>query len=158
MATLTTLVAGGSLVRYEADLDCDEQPARYVYLAREVDAWFSCGLPKSSMDRDRQITPYEQVEQALYEFVVGRPLTYGYHYHPLNPIGHYVWELRTADVRLIGWFVRKATFLIVCGRLKRELLKPKLYTPCVQQSLWFRNNLDLDVPKAITGASRHDVL
>lgn len=158
MATLASLVAAGMLAKHEPDLESHEQPLRLVYLALEVSAWFSHTLKAAPADRDRALTPSEQVEQLLYEFVIGRPMTYGWHYHPLHPLTRLTWELRTTDVRLIGWFPNRGIFLAVCGRLKSELRSSRLYTPCLQHAVWFRNNLDLDPPKAVTGVSRHAVL
>ena len=158
MATLCNLSHAGALIRHDPDLENDEQPLRYVYLAPEVDAWISTTLATAPVDRSRQLTPFEQVEQRLYDFAIGRPMAYGTEYHPLDPLGQAVWELKTVDVRLIGWFARRATFIIVCGRLKGELRKAKLYAPCIEHVVRFRNGLDLDPPKAITGVSRNDVL
>lgn len=94
----------------------------------------------------------------LAEFAIGRPMAYSIDYRKLNPLGHHIWELKSVDVRLIGWFVRRATFVTVCGRLKREIKQAKCYTPCILNTAWFRGNLDLDEPKAITGVSHSDVL
>lgn len=158
MATLAYLTAAGTLVRHDADLEADELPVRFVYLAPEVAVWIATALRIATRDRSRNLTPYEQVEQLLYEFAVGRPMTYHYHFHTLDPIGYFVWELRTTDVRLIGWFPRKATFVVTSGCLKSELQQRRSYTPHVQKAVAFRNALDLDPPKAITGVSHHDVL
>ena len=158
MATLEHLVAAGKLKKHDPDLENDELPVRYVYMTMEVSTWIATTLRSAKREQGRSITPFEQVEQRLYEFAIGRRMTYGSMYHPLDPIGHYVWELKTAHVRLIGWFPRKATFLVVCGCMKSDLLKRADYTPHILRAVQFRTTLDLDHPKSVTGVSHNDVL
>ena len=158
MATLEHLVGVGKLKKHDPDLENDELPVRYVYMTLEVNAWIATTLRFAKNEQGHRITPFEQVEQRLYEFAIGRPMTYGSMYHPLDPIGHFVWELKTAHVRLIGWFPKKATFLVVCGCMKSDLLKRALYTPYIQRVVQFRASLNLDLPKTVTGVSQNDVL
>ena len=106
--------------------------------------------------RDR--SPLEQAEQILYDFAIGRPLAYGSSYHPLDPQASYVWELKTPDIRLFGWFPKRRHLVIVCWELKDNLKKHSEYAPYVKRVTAFRDALDLDEPKAVTGVSRNDVL
>jgi hypothetical protein len=139
-------------------MERDEFPERYVYFAPEVDTWLRATLRRAVKDRSNNLSPYEQAEQLLYDFAIGRPMAYSVHYRKLDPIVQHIWELKTEDVRLIGWFPQKRHFVVVCGRLKREIPRAKLYGPCVECSIWFRSNLDLEEPKAITGVSHRDIL
>ena len=158
MATLALLADEGKLKRHEPDLERNEFPERFVYFAPEVNAWLQATLKRAAKDRNNNLFPYEQAEQLLYDFAIGRPMAYGQHYRKLDPLMQHIWELKTEDVRLIGWFAKRRHFVVVCGRLKKELPRAKLYTPCIQCSIWFRANLDLDQPKAVTGVSHRDVL
>ncbi len=158
MATLAHLVATGNLAAHEPDLDDDELPDRAVYFAPAFDAGFGAQLVSVGCLHGRKITPYEQVEQILYEFIIGRPMTYGIHYRKLDPVMSHVWELKTPDVRLFGWFPRKSNIVIVCGDLKDNLTNFKSYAPFIAQVVAFRDVLDLDEPKAITGVRHNEVL
>jgi len=158
MATLATLAASGAIVCHEPDLEADEQPSRFVYFAPVAQAWCSSDLRSMARDRGRNETPYEQVEQLLYEFAIGRPMAYDVHYKKLDPLGQHVWELKTADVRLVGWFARKACIVIVQAQMKRMLQSAKLYRPLIDATVAFRASLDLDPPKEVTGVRHHDVL
>ncbi len=158
MATLGYLALQGKLKKHDADLEAWEQPIRFVYFSLEADAWIANTLISAQSDHGNNRSPFEQVEAMLHEFIVRKVIAYGSRYHPLDPIGHYVWELKTPDVRLIGWFARRGVFVVVCGRLKCELKPAKLVSPCVNNVVWFRNQLDLDVPKWIVGASSNAVL
>ena len=157
MATLEQLVALGKLKKHEPDLEANEQPVRFVYLSPDAAAWAE-GPLQTANHIGRNLSPYEQAELVLYNFVKGRPLAYGSGYHPLDPLPKWIWELKTADVRLIGWFARRATFVVACGAFKRNLLKRAHYTPHIEHAVSFRHGLDLDPPKAVTGVSRHAVL
>ena len=158
MSTLTQLADRGKLKKYEPEMERDEFPDRHVYFSLEAHAWMEATLVSAPRDRRRDLLPYEQVDLLLYDFVIGRPLAYDQQRKKLDPLGQHVWELKTEDVRLIGWFPRRKSFVVVCGQMKRDLLKAKLYAPCIRHTVWFRENLDLDEPKSVTGVRHDDIL
>ena len=155
MATLATLASSGAIIRHDPNLEIDEQPVRFAYLSPAAQTWCLTVLPGMTRDRGRNETPFEQV---LFEFTVGRPMAYDVAYKKLDPLGQHVWELKTADVRLIGWFARKGCFVIVCAEMKRQLRQARLYRPLIDATVAFRASLDLDLPKEITGVRPHDIL
>ena len=61
-------------------------------------------------------------------------------------------------MRLVGWFARKASIVIVQAQMKRMLQSAKLYRPLIEATVAFRAALDLDPPKEVTGVRHHDVL
>jgi len=158
MATLATLATSGAIIQHDPDLEADEQPVRFAYASPAAHVWCRTVLPGMARDRGRNETPFEQVEQVLFEFTVGRPMAYDVTYKKLDPLGQHVWELKTVDVRLIGWFARKGCFVIVCAEMKRQLRQARLYRPLIDATVAFRASLDLDPPKEITGVRHHDVL
>ena len=158
MATLAMLTAEGTVIRHEPDLERWEQPTRFTYFAPGAHAWCSTDLKAMARDRGRNETPHEQVEQLLYEFAIGRPMAYALDYRKLDPLGQHVWELKTVDVGLVGWFARKGCIVIVRAEMKRVLQSAKLYRPLIEATVAFRTSLDLDPPKEITGVLHHDVL
>jgi hypothetical protein len=151
MATLEQLVREGTLKRYHVDLEPDEQPARYLYATPEFESWFANVLSGVPRDRGRDLTPAEQVDQCFYEFIVGEPMAYGLDCRKLDPLMDHVWELKTIDVRIFGWFPKKATFLMASGELKLRLRSFKAYAPYVKQVVSIRNAMPLDPPKALEG-------
>jgi hypothetical protein len=158
MATLEQACAAGWLVKYECDLEPDEMPQRVMFFAPDFERWLSTELIKVPNIDDRKISPHEQAEQILYEFIVGWPLAYDVGYKKLNPFTLHVWELKTPDVRILGWFARKAHFVAVRGLLKSALRHAKLYKPHIEDVVAFRTALALDEPKVITGVTRSEVL
>ena len=158
MATLATSAASGAIIRHDPDFEPDEQPVRFAYLSPAAHVWCRTIFPGMAQDRGRNETPFEQVEQVLFEFAIGRPMAYGQQYKKLDPLAQHVWEIKTPDVRLIGWFARKSCFIVVRAEMKKQLLQFKLYQPLIQSTVAFRTALDLDPPKEIAGVRHDDVL
>ena len=154
MATLEQLKAKGKIEEYLAELPPGQAPGRYVYASTTAVAWFSNELANAPLGRGRDLTPEEQVHNRLHEFITDDPLNYNTTHRDLD---QYVWEIKTADVRLLGWFPRKSTFFIVLGEFKDKLLRAKFYRPYIQTVVEFRANLCLDDPKFLMGGTR-DVL
>jgi hypothetical protein len=158
MSTLLQLADLGKLKKHDPELERDEFPDRHAYLSPEAHAWIEETLVHAARDRGHDLRPYEQVHLLLYEFVIGRPLVYDQQRKKLDPLTQHIWELKTEDVRLIGWFPRKKNFVVVCGRMKKELPKANLYKACIQHAIWFRDILDIDTPKSVTGVRYDDIL
>lgn len=157
MATLEHLADSDKVIRHEPDLEDDEFAERYAYFAPAFDVSLSA-LRAIGCLHGRKLTPYEQTERILYDYVIGVRLAYGSDYHPLDPLGFHTWELKTPDVRLFGWFPRRRHFIIVCWRLKDDLKPAAKYASPIQEVVDFRNLLDLDEPKAVTGVRADEVL
>lgn len=158
MATLEHLAAAGNLLKHEPDLDDSELSNRIAYFSPAFDNWLATTLRPLGSRAGRHLAPFEQAEQILYEFVIGQPMAYSVHYRKLEPLTTHVWEIKTPDVRLFGWFPRRANIVLVCGSLKENVTHFRDYAPFIQEVISFRDSLDLDDPKAITGVGRHEVL
>lgn len=158
MATLKELVNLGELVQHIPELRPKDLPERAVYFAPGFNKNDLEQLEKLPRKRGRDLTPIEQIEQILFEFVIGRRFAYGSDHRKLDPLTQHVWELKTEDVRLFGWIPLKAHFIIVRGELKDNLIPSKKYTPYIDQTIAFRNQLNLDEPKFITGTRHEQVL
>ncbi len=158
MATLEHLAAADKLLKHEPDLDESELSERIAYFSPGFDHWLDATLRQLAFRAGRDLTPFEQAEQILYEFVAGQPMAYSVHYRKLEPLMAHVWELKTPDVRLFGWFPKRAIIVLVCGTLKENVKKFGDYAPFIREVIAFRDALALDNPKAITGVGRHEVL
>lgn len=157
MATLAILERQGVLHRYETDLERDEQPERLLYCTQGFLGWFEDVLPSLVKDRGT-LKPYEQVDRALREFVTGRPLAYDQGLKVLNPVTHGVWELKTIDVRIFGWFAARNTFVAVNGAMRSTLVPASRYTPFIDEARHVRDSLDLDELKFLSGGALRNVL
>lgn len=151
MATLEHLRATGQLIKHKPALERDEMPSRVVYFSPGFDTWLKADLMPVPRLNGRATTPYEQAEQALYEFIIGRPLAYDVTHRKLDPHSQHVWEFKPPDVRLFGWPPQKGNIVLVRGALKKDVPKHKFYAPYITSVCDFRTKLDLDEPKSIEG-------
>lgn len=157
MATLSTLSASEKIIRFSAELEPDEMPNRFIYMAGDFVTWAEDVLYAEEPDENGGISPYEQVEGIFHHFVVGRPLCYGVHKKLLRPETRGVWSIRTKDVRVFGWFPAQATFLAVSGALKRSLRECEDYAPHIDKVAQFREELPLDEPKSVGGTRPDEI-
>ncbi len=158
MATLAYLVDAGTIEQYYAPLENTEMPERRVYFSHAASSMLQQTLPNELRDRGRNLTPLEQVEQSLYEFIVGQPLTYSVTCRKLDPLGTGIWELKTEDVRLIGWIPERFAFLVNAVVMKKALQKNAHYSPYIRDAVAFRDQLNLNEPKFLGGVNIRDLV
>ncbi|MFV1530588.1 hypothetical protein VWX96_17120 [Phaeobacter sp. A90a-4f] len=155
MATVVQLASQGALVKMKGNLRPHEQPNRAMYASHEVIEWFKTTLPKAKSDGviPGALKPSHQVAAKIHAFVVGEDMAGELEPHVMRPEDKAIWVIKTADVRLYGWFTDTCIFVIVCAALKNMLEEEKtLYDEMVQRSAAFREQLDLDHPKYVEGS------
>jgi hypothetical protein len=158
MATIDVLANRDAVIRISVGLEPADQILRNLYGSPSFIEWLDNGLPAlTSRKRRRDLEPDEQIDTLFRTFITGGRL-----YHPENlacliPQSHGIWEMRTPDVRIFGWFVVKDSFVAVSGGDATEIKKNKLYNSHIKDALRFRRTLDLTEPKFITGTI-HDVI
>jgi hypothetical protein len=158
MATLAELVGRQELVRLGGGLLPNEQVQGRLYAFPHVIDWFENVLPvlQSELGDGRQ-DPLEQVDDLVHDFVAGTNLDYWERSHSMRPEVPGVWELKTPDVRLFGWFHLRLTFVIAEVNTAFKCKKHDLYPGYRDSVIRRRDALDLNEPKFITG-SYEDVL
>jgi len=157
MATLATLVQRGVLQLIDLPLD-GELPMRMFYGRPMFVEWLSTRLPTQPADLGGRQSPSEQVDELLYQFITGQPLRDKYDLHPLNPDHLGVWELKTTDVRIFGWFQVRDVFIAINGAMAKQLKDLKMYGGYRGEVCQVRDRLDLDEPKYVHGSMVSDVL
>ncbi|MGQ3047810.1 MAG: hypothetical protein ACT6Q8_18680 [Niveispirillum sp.] len=157
MATPAMLAKQGVLHRYEPALEPGHMPERMLYCTNGFLDWFSTVLPTLKKDKG-SLTPEEQVDRVLWEFVTGKPLVYNQGAKNLDPMIDGVWELKTTDVRIFGWFAARNTFIATNGALRSALVPWAKYAPYIEEAKHVRNSLHLDEPKFLPGGALKDVL
>lgn len=157
MATLAMLEEQQVLQRYEPDLEPGQMAQRVLYATSGFLNWFTNVLPTLKKDWG-SLSPEEQVTRVLWEFVAGAPLVYSQGFKNLDPMIDGVWELKTLDVRIFGWFAAKSTFVAVTGELRAALVPWSAYAPYIAAVKQVRSALDLDEPKFLAGGAPKDVL
>ncbi|HWL18474.1 MAG TPA: hypothetical protein VNS33_02315 [Bradyrhizobium sp.] len=158
MATLEHLCEAGVLIKHQVQAEDGETLQRVLLFTPDFEDWLVNDLPAFPCDRGRDLSPYDQAEQIAYEFVVGKRLIFGQDHRKLDPLTRHIWELKTTDVRLFGWFPLRAHFIAVCAAMKKDLIPSSKYSPYIQRVIAFRDGLDLDEPKSLTGTSSAEVL
>lgn len=159
MATLQKLCSDGVLVRVNVELDAGDSIERLVFAYPKFVEWAQNVLPLTqSSIAELAEQPDEQVDALLHDFISGVRMGYGKRYKRLQPGEQEIWELKTADIRLFGWFARKHVFVITAGEEKKRLnVIEGLYGGYRNEAARLRDTLDLDPPKYIPGDEIDDL-
>jgi hypothetical protein len=158
MATLLDLSgAAGPLFKLDA-LEANQQEFRCVYLSEKLKNWMANDLPKLKATWQTELTCEEQVSELLESFCAGEPLDSSTQFHALRPYENGVWELKTGDVRIFGWFPKKDHFVGVVAHDAYRVKLHDLYHGFVGEVVRYRDSLNLDAPKFVPGEDPHAVV
>lgn len=116
MATIAEHLKNGTLERVEVPLDGEEQPWRMLVATEGFRKWLGMILHEdeaSSVGCD--LTLAEQLDALLHAYILGNPLHHSRQFHVLSPFDKSVWELKTPDLRIFGWFSCLDTFVALFG-------------------------------------------
>jgi hypothetical protein len=159
MATALYLDATGVLAKFRPMLEPSQRELRMVFASIRLAKWIKEELPKLESTWKVEVTPQEQLLTFLeLEFCPGETLTYQWQFKPLTHIRDGIWELKTPDLRIFGWFWRKDVFIGSAGDLKDRIKEHHLYRGYATEAAMFRNELGLDEPKFIPGDDPHAVV
>ncbi len=158
MATLDDIEQAGGLIRFDGNLEADEMPERALWHTPEYEAWIGDVLNLYAGTGRKKITPSDEVYSLSIDFILGRPMAYNVDLKKLDPIGHCVWEMKTAEVRVFGYFYLKKIFIAHHGEMKDYLKKRRCYAPHVQRVVEYMKSVGLDPPPCLTATRLSDVL
>jgi hypothetical protein len=158
MATIVELAASGALVKVDPALGFREQEMRCIYLLPKAHEWLLKELPGTDSNWNIQETPAEQLDALIYEFCAGKSLPINQRFKALVHLGDGIWELKTADLRLFGWFTQKDFFIVSDCDTALRIKEIGLYRGYCEQAVRLRNKLNLNEPKFITGDNPDDVI
>ncbi len=151
MATLSELEHSGHLSKWEVDLRPPQQEERLIYVSPRLTEWLERDLPPLVSSWDLEETPLQQVYAFVSIFIAGDTLVFCHQFSPLRPIGDGAWELKTADVRIFGWFPIRDCFVGVSANEAWRVKASNLYAGYRGEVVRFRNELALDEPKFVEG-------
>src|SRR5439155_2075979 len=120
--------------------------------------WFTKDLPLLESTWNRELTPEEQLDAFLADYIAGEPLLVQLAIKPMNHLSQGAWMLKTADVRLFGWFPQRDVFVGVSGKPTQLVKEHNLYPGLVREVVHYRSMLDLDAPKFVPGDNPNDVV
>ena len=152
MATIDSLI-GTRLVRITVPLEANEgQPIRRIFGLPEVEKWMREDLPKLPTEPRAAMSPPLELDDLLFNYISSKgKLVYNKTFKDLIPAQNEVWELRTYQLRIFGWFYRKDDFIAVFASPKRALKGPAAYADAQKKVLSARERLPLDEPKFVGG-------
>jgi len=151
MATLIELERNGVLTLLDPGLGSREQEERRIYLSKRALEWLQNKLPQVGATWNTEVSPTEQLDALFYLFCSGQTITYDWRFKPLRSVELGIWELKTADIRLFGWFPIRDQFVASGIGVKRDIIAHKLYPGYIGECARFREQLNLDEPKFIPG-------
>jgi hypothetical protein len=132
---------------------------RYVYASDDFLGWMANGLPLIHASDETQASPKAQLDTALTRFCDGVVLAYGRDVRTLEPYTKHVWELKSPDLRLFGWFPAKNYLVVHRGGDANHLHGDReRYTPLIDSTAQFRDSLVPPLPGPVRGVRLENVV
>jgi hypothetical protein len=160
MATVIELASATppELIKLDPHLEDQEQEWRSIYILPRIEPRFLTDLPTWQSQWDIEESPTQQMDALLEVFCSGETLTFDTRFKPLVHLSDGIWELKTPDLRLFGWFHHKDCF--IGGALDRayNVKSYNLYAGYAGEVARYRDGLNLDDPKFIPGSDPKDVV
>jgi hypothetical protein len=158
MATLLDLITSGSLFKLDPSLEPGDQEYRFIIASPLLRTWIEKDLPKLESTWNVELSPLEQLDALVEVFCSGQTLMFDHQFKPLRHIRDGIWELKTADLRMFGWFYRKDYFIGWRALPTDYVKRHNLYYGLADETARFREGVDLDNPKFVSGDNPHDVV
>jgi hypothetical protein len=158
MATVIDLDRAGELFKLDV-LEQHVQEFRTIYASPLLRKWITETLPALPSALGLELSPQQQVFDLAELFCSGGRLSYGLQFKPLTHIVDGIWELKTPDIRIFGWFRQRDCFIGAVADDATKIKKHNLYVGLANVTTRrFRDSLDLDEPKYVTGDDPHAVV
>ena len=157
--SISDLVDRGAIVPIDIELGIDEQPLRLLYGTPNFITWLEERLAaEESSTISDDLSPAEQLDQIFYNFVSGRPLVHSRQYRFIRAESHAVWELKTPDLRIFGWFMAKDCFAAVFGDWADKVKDFDLYRGYRLEVRRLRRELGIGEALCVRGTDPGEVL
>lgn len=159
MTTIQELSEKGILTSIVVELAESEQPNRLIYGTQGFLRWLE-GMMNSDEPSSigAELSLREQLDLLIYTFVTGRPLVYSRQFRFIRSEESAVWELKTADLRIFGWFMKKDCFAAVFGDRADRVKDHDLYRGYRLEIRRFRREFGLNDTLCVKGVEPGDVL
>jgi hypothetical protein len=151
MATVLELVLARQLYKLDAALEPNEREWRTIHTSPRFRARLEGDLPTWTSHWKVEVNPSQQLDAILEIFCSGETLTFDLQFKPLNHLRDGIWELKTPDLRIFGWFWKRDHFIAGAIDLTFNVKNHNLYPGYAGEVERFRNQLDLNEPKYVPG-------
>jgi hypothetical protein len=158
MSTIFDLLQKGRLKAVILGLLDEEIPERGLFGTSRLFTFLEKDLP-SIPSRDVTLSAEEQLANLFGRYLTNRPLILRSPISPLRHLRNAIWEFKTLDVRVFGWFVAKDAMVIDAGcdvkRLKSGALN---YNGFIVQTEYVRKQLGFNPAEYVQGTQPNDIL
>jgi hypothetical protein len=159
MPTITDLVSSGAIVKIEVELGPRDQPLRLLYGTPQFVTWLQDVLDGAEPPgRLGDASIGEQIDDLFYSFLSGEQLVFTKQFRVVRAEENAVWELKTPDVRIFGWFMAKDCFVAVFGNWADTIKDHDLYRGYRIAIRRLRRELGIDAALCVKGVAPDDVL
>ncbi|HUN95887.1 MAG TPA: hypothetical protein VMU69_06565 [Bradyrhizobium sp.] len=159
MPTIADLVDSGAILKIEVELAPRDQPLRLLYGTPQFVEWLGEVLSGARPPRlFGNTSPAEQIDDLFHSFLSGAPLIFTRQFRVVRAEENAVWELKTPDVRIFGWFMAKDCFVAVFGNWADTIKDHDLYRGYRIAIRRLRRELGVDATLCVKGVSPDDVL
>ncbi|SDS02709.1 hypothetical protein [Bradyrhizobium canariense] len=159
MPTIADLVNNGAIVKIDVELAARDQPLRLLYGTPQFVGWLKEILngeqPPQLLGRT---SAAEQVDDLFHSFLSGEHLIFTRQFRVVRAEENAVWELKTPDVRIFGWFMAKDCFVAVFGNWADTIKDHDLYRGYRLAIRRLRRELGIDETLCVRGVAPDDVL
>ena len=158
MSTIPKLLSGGTLKAVTLGLHDDELADRGLFGTVRLFKFLSEELP-TIPSRDATLSAEEQVAVLFARYLTNRPFVLRSPISPLRHLNNAVWELKTLDVRVFGWFAAKDAMIIDAGcDVKLLKAQQRNYSGYINQTEHVRKRLGFNPSDYVQGSEPHDIL
>jgi hypothetical protein len=159
MPTITDLVDSGAIIKIDVELAPREQPLRLLYGTPQFIEWLQELLRGNEpSQRLGRTSPAEQIDDLFHSFLSGEPLIFTRQFRVVRAEENAVWELKTPDIRIFGWFMAKDCFVAVFGNWADTIKDHDLYRGYRIAIRRLRRELGVDATLCVRGVEPDDVL
>lgn len=157
--TFDTLLAEGAIVKVEIVLGANELPKRLLFGTPGFVGWLGERLAKAEgSPAGAELTPLEQLDFLFYAFVSGKPLIHSRQFRAIRSERNAVWELKTVDFRIFGWFIQRDCFVAVFGDWADYVKDHDLYRGYRLEIRRLRRELGIGEDLCMQGVDPEDVI
>jgi hypothetical protein len=159
MSTIEDLVQRSAIAKIDVPLDVGEQPLRLLFGTPGFVDWLKRILegiePKIRLG---DTTPAEQIDHLFHLYLTGRPLVPMRQFRSIRAEDNAVWELKTPDIRIFGWFLKRDCFVGVFGDWADQVKDHDLYRGYRIAIRRLRRELGVDDSLCVKGILPSDVI
>jgi hypothetical protein len=159
MMTFDTLLAEGAIVKVEIILGASELPKRSLFGTPGFVQWLEERADRAEPSPvGSDLTPVEQLDYLFYAFVSGRSLVHSRQFRAIRSEPNAVWELKTVDFRIFGWFAKRDCFVAVFGDWADHVKDHDLYRGYRLEIRRLRRELGIGNDLCVQGVDPEDVI